>query len=88
MLEYNIVLSGIDEDKWEEPEPRMDKVNRELLRIVMGNAQTETTESVTKLDIMSTERLGHYNPARPRPISVRFVHKKDVYLILANKKTR
>ena len=79
MLEYNIVLSGIDEDKWEEPEPRMDKVNRELLRIITGNAQTETTECVT-------ERLGRYNPARPRPISVRFVHKKDVDLILANKK--
>ena len=89
MLEYIIVLSGIDEDKWEEPEPRLDKVNRELLRIITGNAQTETTEKtecVTKLDIMSTERLGHYNPARPRPISVRFVHKKDVDLILANKK--
>ena len=89
MLEYNIVLSGIDEDKWEEPEPRLDKVNRELLRITTGNAQTETTETtecVTKLDIMSTERLGHYNPAWPRPISVRFIHKKDVDLILANKK--
>ena len=35
---------------------------------------------------MSTERLGRYNPARPRPISVRFIHKKDVDLILANKK--
>ena len=29
---------------------------------------------------------GRYNPARPRPISVRFVHKKDVDLILSNKK--
>ena len=89
MLEYNIVLSGIDEDKWKEPEPKLDKVNRELLRIIAGNAQTETTENtecVTKLDIMSTERLGHYNPAWPRPISVRFIHKKDVDLILANKK--
>ena len=86
MLEHNIVLSGIDEDKWEEREPRMDKVNRELTRVITGNTQNEATESVTKLNIMSTERLGCYNPAWPRPISVRFVHKKDVDLILANKK--
>ena len=46
----------------------MDKVNREILLIVTGNSQNEATEGVTKLDIMSTERLGHYNSAQPRPI--------------------
>ena len=86
MLEHNIVLFGIDEEKWEEDEPRMDKVNRVLSRIMMMDTQNEKTESVKKLDIMRTERLGCYNPARSRPISVRFVHKKDVDLILANKK--
>ena len=39
ILEYNIVLSGIDEDKWEEPEPRLDKVNRELLRITGASVE-------------------------------------------------
>ena len=86
MLEHNIVLSSIDEDKWEEPEPRREKVSRELAKIVTGSIQAERIKNANKLDIMSTEQLGHYNPVRPRPISVRFVHKKDVDLILFNKK--
>ena len=35
---------------------------------------------------MSTERLGHYNPLQCRPISVKFVHKKDVNIVLNSKK--
>ena len=55
MLEHNIVLSGINEDKWEEPEPRREKVSRELARIVTGDTQAERIENAKKLDIMSTE---------------------------------
>ena len=58
MLEHNIVMSGIEEDKWEEPEPRMEKVNRELAWIVTGETQAEKVENAKKLNIMSTERLG------------------------------
>ena len=58
MLEHNIVLSGIEEGKWEEPEPRIQKVNKELARIVTGNTQAERVENAKKLDIMSTERMG------------------------------
>ena len=86
MLEHNIVISEIEEDKWEDPEPHREKVNRELSRIVAGNTPAERLENANKLDIISTERLGRYNPARPRPISVRLVHKKYVDLVLNNKK--
>ena len=55
MLEHNIVLSGINEDKWEELEPRREKVSRELARIVTGDTQAERIENTKKLDIMSTE---------------------------------
>ena len=86
MLEHNIVLSGIEEEQWEEEDSRMDKVNCELAKLFTGETQDEATKDVTKLNIMSTERLGCYNPVRPRPIAVRFVHKKDVGIVLANKK--
>ena len=86
MLEHNIVVSGIKEGQWEEDELRMNKVNCELAKLFTVETQDEATKGVTKLDIMSTERLGCYNPARPRPIAVRFVHKKDVNIVLANKK--
>ena len=55
MLEHNIVLSGINENKWEELEPRREKVSRELARIVTGDTQAERIENAKKLDIMSTE---------------------------------
>ena len=86
MLEHNIVVSGIEEGQWEEDESRMNKVNCELAKLFTVETQDEAIKGVTKLDIMSTERLGRYNPARPRPIAVRFVHKKDVNIVLANKK--
>ena len=48
MLEHNIVLSGINEDKWEEPKLRREKVSRELARIVTGDTQAERIENVKK----------------------------------------
>ena len=63
MLEHNIVVSGIDKGQWEEDELRMNKVNCELAKLFAVETQDEATKGVTKLDIMSMERLGHYNPA-------------------------
>ena len=86
MLEHNIVISDISEEKWENLEPRRDKVNKELAKIMSDNTPAEWLENASKLNIMITERLGHYNPLKGRPISVKFVRKKDVDLVLANKK--
>ena len=62
MLEHNIIVSGIEEGQWEEDELRMNKVNCELAKLFTVETRDEATKSVTKLDIMSTERLGRYNP--------------------------
>ena len=86
ILEHNIVVSGIEEGQWEEDEQRVNKINCELAKLFTVETQDEAVKGITKLDIMSTERLGRYNPARPRPIAVRFVHKKDVDIVLSNKK--
>ena len=63
MLEHNIIVSGIKEGQWQENELRMNKVNLELAKLFTVETQDEATKGVTKLDIMSTERLGRYNPA-------------------------
>ena len=86
ILEHNIVVSGIEEGQWEEDEQRASKVNHELAKLFTVETQDEAVKGITKLDIMSTERLGRYNPARPRQIAVRFMHKKDVDIVLSNKK--
>ena len=78
MLEHNIVITGISEDKWEDPEPRKDKVCSVLASLMEGDNKKEKLEKANKLDIMHTERLGRFNPQKGRPISVRFVHKQDV----------
>ena len=86
MLEHNIVITGISEEKWEDPEPRKGKVCTVLASLMDGENLKEKLENANKLDIMHTERLGKFNPQKGRPISVRFVHKQDVNMVLANKK--
>ena len=86
MLEHNIVITGISEDTWEDPEPRKGKVCTVLASLMEGDNQEEKLEKANELDIMHTERLGRFNPQKGRPISVRFVHKQDVNMVLTNKK--
>ena len=75
MLEHNIVITGISEDKWEDLAPRKDKVCTVLASLMEGDNQEEKLEKANELDIMHTERIGRFNPPEGRPISVRFVHK-------------
>ena len=63
ILEHNIVVSGIEEGQWEEDEQRVNKINCELAKLFTVETQDEAVKGITKLDIMSTERLGRYNPA-------------------------
>ena len=55
MLEHNIVLTGISKDKWEDPEPRKDKVGNELANLMEGNTHEEKLKKANDLDIMHTE---------------------------------
>ena len=48
MLEHNIVLTGIPEDKWEDPEPRKDKVCSELANLMDGETQEEKQKAKSK----------------------------------------
>ena len=85
MLEHNIVLTGIPEDKWEDPEPRMGKVCSALANLMEGTTHEEKLKKANGLDIMHTERLGRFNPQKGRPVSIRFVHKQDVDMISIGK---
>ena len=41
MLENCIVLTGLNEDKWEEPIPRRNLINKELASILPGEDDDE-----------------------------------------------
>ena len=85
-MENSIVISGISEDKYKEPEPRRTKLNSEIANTLCGNTHEERLQVATKLQIESTERIGKFNPAKGRPIAVKFVNRGDAELILKNKK--
>ena len=72
--------------KFEEPEPRRIKLNRELASILSGNTYKEKLENANSLQIETTKRVGKFNPVKGRPIAVKFTSKSDAEMILKNKK--
>ena len=86
LMENCVVVSGVKEHKWEEPEPRRDLINNELLAIAPGSTNDEKLKYVQSLQIVRTERVGRYNPTKGRPISIKFAAQKDVEWILSSRK--
>ena len=86
LLENSVIINGISEEKFEEPEPRREKLNRELAGILSGNTFEEKLENAKSLQIESTDRVGKFNPAKGRPIAVKFASKNDVEMVLKNKR--
>ena len=86
LLENSVVINGISEEKFEEPEPIREKLNKEIACILSGNTFKEKLENAKSLQIESTDRVGKFNPAKGRPITVKFASKNDVEMILKNKK--
>ena len=87
LLENSVVINGISEEKFEEPEPHREKLNKELACILSGNTFEEKLENAKSLQIESTDRVGKFNPVKGRPIAVKFASKNDVEMILKNKKS-
>ena len=86
MFETSIVITGISEKKWEDPEPRQQKLNRELANTLHGETYDEKLKKASELQIVSTERMGKCNPTKGRPISVKFTLKEDADHVLNSKK--
>ena len=75
-----------NEEKFEEPEPRRTKLNRELANILSGNTYEEKLETANSLQIEATEHVGKFNPFKGQPIAVKFASKNDAEMVLKNKK--
>ena len=58
------MITGISEEKWEDPEPRRLKINHELANTLHGETYEEKLKKVKELQIVSTERLRKYNPIK------------------------
>ena len=86
LLENNLIISGIEEPKFEEDGPRREKLDVIIAKTLPGETTEEKLEKAKKLDIVSTAHLGKYNPVRGHPISVAFVKKADADHVYNSKK--
>ena len=68
LLENNLIISGVEESKLEEAGPRHEKLDIVLTKVLPGETEEEKLEKAKKLEIVSTARLGKYNPIRGHPI--------------------
>ena len=86
LLENNLIISGVKEPKFEEDGPRHDKLDIIIAKTLPGETNEEKLEKAKKLDIVSTARLGKYNPIKGHPISVAFIKKADADHVYNSKK--
>ena len=86
LLENSFVINGISEEKFEEPEPRRTKLNRELGYILSGNTYEEKLETANSLQIEATKHVDKFNPIKGWPIAVKLTSKNDAEMVLKNKK--
>ena len=76
----------MEEPKFEEEGPHHDKLDIINAKALPGETDKEKFEKARKLDIVSTARLGKYNPIKGCPISVVFVKKADADHVYNSKK--
>ena len=86
LLENNLIISGVEEPKFEEDGLRRDKLDIIIVKMLPGETNEEKLEKAKKLDIVSTACLGKYNPIKGCPISVAFVKKADADHVYNSKK--
>ena len=85
VLENNLILRGVKEEKWEEERDTLNKVYQDLsllMEIKEGENRLEVTQEV---GIRRCKRIGRYQAERNRPISLELVHCQDVLYLLDNK---
>ena len=86
MLETYVVLTDLHEDKWEDPELRRMLVDKELSVIAPGENEEERLANANAIKIVKTERIGHFNPTKGRPIAIKFTFKSDADWVLSCRK--
>ena len=86
MLECHVIMHGVEEAEVESPDQRIDKIKEMLFYTVNKPTPEEQLNVASNIPIVSTERLGHYNESRNRPISITFENKSDSDLLLKREK--
>ena len=86
LLEKNIIFQGLTEDKFDDIGDTKAKIILVLATVNEGATVEDRKEVAKKKPIDSIERMGKFNPHRPRPVKVKFVNKSDVSNLFRKKK--
>ena len=86
VLENNLILKGVKEEKWEEERDTLNKVYQELSLLMEIKEGENRLEVAQEVGIRCCRRMGRYQAERNRPISLELVHRQDVLYLLDNKR--
>ena len=86
LLENSVVLFGIKEEKWEEPSPRRELVNKELAYLMTGDSAEVKLNKAREINIENVERIGKFNPSKGRPVAIKFTSRRDAERVIDGKK--
>ena len=86
VLENNLILKGVKEEKWEEERDTLNKVYQELSLLMEIKEGENRLEVAQEIGIRRCRRMGRYQAERNRPISLELVHRQDVLYLLDNKR--
>ena len=84
-LGNNVIITGMQEQCWENYETTKERVYDTIAATMGGDASTPL-ETARKVKITCCNRVGHYQVNKPRPISVTFEHREDKINLLQSKR--
>ena len=84
-LGNNVIITGMQEQHWENYETTKERVYDTIAAAMGGDAST-ALETARKVQITCCHRVGHYQVNKPRPISVTFEHREDKINLLQSKR--
>ena len=84
-LETNLIIKGIEDEKWEKEGSSVAKVYQEIAATIEADNQEERMTAIKKMGIRRCRRLGKYEDGKCRPLSVEFSQKQDTEYIFENK---
>ena len=86
LLEKKLIFQGLHETEYEDNNDIIGKVIRAISSTMPGDDADEQKANAGCTSIDQVERVGRYNPLRPRPVKVKFTDKSDVDHLLKHKK--
>ena len=84
-LDQCLIIRGLPEEPKETNQMISDKLHNTLSTIMQGETDEEKVNAAKQIAFQRCHRLGRYSRNRPRPVSVKLVHKQDAEFILENR---